>query len=153
MPNGFVESEIIPNEAMEYEYAIEGAYGEVRFAIRPITLKEYASEEEEAGYLERLEMENSQIKWFLMMTILNLSNGIDFPIKEYNNIQKDLFNASWAGAATVLIDSDFSNKYKYCHIICIHKKDKATSYIFYLSENMELLKKNLRKSVNAISYF
>ncbi len=140
MPENFISTDVKYNEAMEYDYAMRSKTlndTEVRFAVRPITLKKYANAEEREAYQERVSAENKYYKLYLTTIILNLSNGVQFPIEEPGYIAELKFYADWVGKSTIILNSDFAPEFKYCHIIAIHKKNKATCYYFHLANTLE----------------
>ncbi|MEP1094663.1 MAG: hypothetical protein ABJG78_06105 [Cyclobacteriaceae bacterium] len=143
----FEKIEPRPNDVMEYEYAAKNVDEdiEVRYAVRPITLKEYANEEDKQYYLEKREFENTAFEGHLMVAILNLSGGRETRIENIYEFEKKRLGADWGASSFVALNSDFATDYKFCHLTVIHKKDRATYYCYFLSNNIATLIRVSRK--------
>ena len=140
IPDGFVESKIIDNDDMNYEYALKypDKDFEIRYSIRPIRYKNYAND------IIKNEMENlrgfrnSQYDIILQTVILNITGGVDYIVQSFNeNTVKNEFNAYWGATTFVELNSDFGKGFKYCSIVAIHKTDVADAYYFYLSNSRD----------------
>ena len=140
IPPEFIESEIIQNDDMGYEYAIKypDQEFELRYAIRPIRYKEYANDEVRNELESQRPFRNSSYKMILQTVILNITGGVDYQVKEFDaSAVKGEFNADWGATTFVELNSDFGQGYKYCMIVVIHKKDIADAYYFYLANTKD----------------
>ena len=140
IPDGFIESAIIENYDMNYEYALtypDKEY-ELRYAIRPIRYKEYANDEVRDEMESLRPFRNSQYGIIFQTIVLNITGGVDYKIQVFNNNSvKEEFNADWGATTFVDLDSDFGKGFKYCMIVAIHKKDIADAYYFYLANSKD----------------
>jgi hypothetical protein len=149
IPIEFVESEIIGNDDMTYEYAVKYPDKDfiIRYAIRPITYKVYANEEVKNELEGQKAFRNSQYEIIFKTVILNITGGVDYKRTVFNSeAVKNEFNADWGATSFVELNSEFGKGYKYCMIVAIHKDDVADAYYFYLSNTKE----NFMDSVNPL---
>lgn len=157
IPSGFVESEIIENDDMNYEYALKYPDKDfvIRYAIRPITYKVYANEDVKNELEGQKGFRNSQYEIIFKTVMLNLTGG-----KEYNYTVFDTeavrseFNADWG--ATTFVDlnpnGEFGNGYKYCMMITIHKRDIADAYYFYLANTKDQFMDNVDPLFHSLKF-
>jgi hypothetical protein len=121
-PLGYKEVSVIENMQMNYEKAYKHPTKnfEVRYALRRT----------------KLNLPESMI----MVTVLNISGG---QIPEYNMFGTDAvkkeFNADSGGAASCTLGPEFGQDYKYCLLVYIHKNNVGDGYIFYLSNDNEII--------------
>ena len=140
IPNEFVESKIIDNDDMAYEYAIKypDKDFELRYSIRPIRYKKYANDTVQNEMESQRGFRNSQYRIILQTVILNITGGIDYRIKEFDKESvKEEFNADWGATTFVNLNSNFGKGFKYCMLVAIHKDDYADAYYFYLSNSKD----------------
>lgn len=139
-PTGFLESKIIDNDDMDYEYALKYSDKdfEVRYSIRPIRYKNYANETVKKEMEDQRVFRNSQYGIILQTVILNITGGVDYEVQAFDkDAVKKEFNADWGATTFVELDSDFGKGFKYCMIVAIHKNDVADAYYFYLSNSKD----------------
>jgi hypothetical protein len=134
-PNGFIESQIIDNDDMRYEYALKYSDKnfEVRYSIRPIRYKNYSNDTVKNEMESQRSFRNSQYETILKAVILNITGGVDYKVQAFDkDAVKKEFNADWGATTFVELNSDFGKDFKYCMIVAIHKDDIADAYYFYL---------------------
>lgn len=138
IPEGFIESEIIENNDMNYEYSVKypNKNFELRYSIRPISYKNYTNEEVKRELESQKGFRNSSYKLIFKTIILNITGGVEYEINEFDHhsVKKE-FSADWGGTTFVELNSDFGKGYQYCMIVGIHKKDTADAYFFYLANS------------------
>lgn len=154
IPDGFVESKIIENDDMNYEYAIKypDKDFELRYSIRPIRYKKYANDTVKNEMESQRSFRNSSYGIILETVILNITGGVEYNVQAFDkDAVKSEFNADWGATTFVELKSEFGKGFKYCMIVTIHKDDVADAYYFYLanskdkfSENMDPLFHSLR---------
>lgn len=154
IPIGFVESKIIENNDMSYEYAIKypDKDFELRYSIRPIRYKKYTNDTVKNEMEGQRPFRNSSYGIILKTVILNITGGVEYETQSFDKeAVKNEFNADWGATTFVELKSEFGKGYKYCMIDTIHKDDVADAYYFYLantkdkfSENMDPLFHTLR---------
>ena len=154
IPDGFVESKIIENDDMNYEYAIKypDKDFELRYSIRPIRYKKYANDTVKNEMESQRSFRNSSYGIILETVILNITGGVKYNVQAFDkDAVKSEFNADWGATTFVELKSEFGKGFKYCMIVTIHKDDVADAYYFYLanskdkfSENMDPLFHSLR---------
>ncbi|MCE1198619.1 MAG: hypothetical protein LWW85_06585 [Marinilabiliales bacterium] len=146
IPKGFVESEIIDNKDMSYDYAIKypDKDFELRYSIRPIRYKKYTNDTLKNEMESQRAFRNSQYNIILETVILNITGGVDYKVQAFNNeaVRKE-FNADWGATSFVDLKSDFGKGFKYCMIVTIHKDDFADAYYFYLSNSKDKFSENM----------
>ncbi len=155
VPEGMAECDIIANDDMEYEYAIKypDKNFELRYAIRPIRYKEYASEEIKNEFESIAPFRNSSYAIILQTVILNITDGSDFPVQVFDTkAVNHEFNADWGATTFVQLNSDFGKDYKYCLIVAIHKKDVADAYYFYLSDTTDHFSENMQPLFHTLKF-
>lgn len=159
MPKDFKETTIIPNNHMNYEYAIKHIEKnfEVRFAIRPLGDRMTAFYEKEKNKKTgevNLSPNKSYQASFLAIT-MNVSGIMDklprtstFPPEAI----KAEFNADWGAMTMVEPRKEFGQDYKYCMIIAIHKDDAADAYYFYLADDQQTLKEQMQAVFHSLKF-
>ena len=157
IPSGFIESEIVENDDMNYEYALKYPDKDfvIRYAIRPITYKVYANEDVKNELEEQKGFRNSQYEIIFKTVMLNLTGG-----KEYNYSVFDTeavrseFNADWGATTFVDLnpDGEFGNGFKYCMMITIHKHDIADAYYFYLANTKDQFMDNVDPLFHSLKF-
>jgi hypothetical protein len=157
IPTGFIESEIIENEDMNYEYALKYPDKDfvIRYAIRPITYKVYANEEVKNELEGQKGFRNSQYEIIFKTVMLNLTGGKEYKYTVFDtDAVKSEFNANWG--VTTFIDlnpnGEFGKGYKYCMFIAIHKHDIADAYYFYLANTKDQFMDNVDPLFHSLKF-
>ena len=146
IPPGYIESKIIENHDMGYDYAIKNQDGdfELRYAVRPITQTTYANDTEKKMMEDHITFRNTSYKVILTTIVINVAGGgTATKLGEYNDIAvKKEFNADWGGNIIAEPKSDFGKGFQKCMIVTIHKKDKADAYFFFMFNTKESFMQN-----------
>jgi hypothetical protein len=140
-PDSLVSTPVIYSHACSYEYAVKYPHKnfEVRYAIRPSDnlWKEYELNKKS---IKKGDIETNPDSTFLSAfetIILNTSGSLP-KITEFDKASvKSEFNADWGGTVAFQPRQEFSQKYKYCMIIALHKSHQGDAYIFFLSDSTE----------------
>ena len=146
IPKGFVESKIIENNDMSYEYAIKypDKDFELRYSIRPIRYKKYANDTVKNEMEGQRAFRNSSYGIILKTVILNITGGIEYDVQAFDKAAvKSEFNADWGATTFVELKSEFGKGFKYCMIVTIHKDDVADAYYFYLANSKDKFSENM----------
>ncbi|MTK54153.1 hypothetical protein [Paludibacter sp.] len=136
IPDGFIETKVIPNDNMEYDYAIKypDRDFELRYAIRPILYKSYANDTIRKEIEGQRSFRNTSYGTVLETIILNITGGKEYQCQAFDKKSVKMeFNADWGATSFLELNSGFGKGYKYCMIIAIHKDNVADAYYFYLS--------------------
>lgn len=147
VPEGYVECDIKKNRNMSYEYALKPVGEdnfEIRYSIRPITKKEYASEEEKESLESMSEFRNSGYDVAFTAILFNISQGGAIKPQLFDKVSvKNDFNADWGSFSKVEFTSksEFGEGFKSCMAIAIHKENVADAYIYYLFNDDSLFEK------------
>jgi hypothetical protein len=141
IPTGYIESKVIENHDMGYDYAIKSQDNdfELRYAIRPITQTTYANDTEKKMMEDHIAFRNSSYKVILMTIIINVAGGdqaTKLQVYDESAVKKE-FNADWGATTIVETKSDFGKGFKTCMIVTIHKKDVADAYFFFMFSTKE----------------
>ena len=141
-PSGLIETPIITNEQMNYEYALRYPENnfEVRYAIRPLDLliEEHNENEKNKNPGDIYIHPNKLHKSLLQATILNISGGQLPQIQQFDtNSVKSEFNADWGATTFVAVGKEFGQDYKYCMVVALHKEDIGDAYYFYLANTKD----------------
>lgn len=144
MPKGFVETTVIANKQMGYEYAIkhESKQFEVRFAIRPLSnlIKTYQEQEKNKKPGAVNIHPNRFYATSFQAIVLNISGGLMPQLSQFPKpAVKSEFNAEWGATTFCEVAKEFGQNYKYCMVVAIHKDDLADAYYFYLSDKQETI--------------
>jgi len=155
IPSGFVESKIIENDDMGYEYAIKypDKDFELRYATRPIKYKIYSNDSLKKEIEDQIPFRNSQYGTILETIVLNITGGVDYKIQAFDkDAVKKEFNADWGATIFVNLNSDFGKGFKYCMIVAIHKDDVADAYYFYLANSKENFSENMNPLFHTLKF-
>ncbi|HXF90713.1 MAG TPA: hypothetical protein VNJ29_02150 [Candidatus Nitrosotenuis sp.] len=128
LPSGFVQTPIITNSDVEYDFAIKSKDKkmEIRYKIWPIIRPEQNS--------------NNMSDAMLLTMALNISNGkMVTPNQFPEQSVKEEFGADKGSTTMVPTDSEFGKGYKMCMINVIHKENVADAYTFYLFDDPKTL--------------
>lgn len=144
MPKGFVETGVITNRQMNYDYAIKHVEKqfEVRFALRPLgdLIKSFNELEKNKKSGDINVSPNKFYATSLQTIVLNISGG---RMPKFNQFPpqavKAEFNADWGATAIFEVGKEFAQAYKYCMIVAVHKDSLADAYYFYLSDKQKTL--------------
>jgi hypothetical protein len=121
-PEGYTEIEPHENRQMNYEKAYKHPteHFEVRYAVRS---------HEFNFYVQMFEM-----------TVLNISGG---QLPEYTPFGTDAVKKEFGAdaGATVFVSTgpEFSNGYKYCLLVYIHKTGVGDGYVFYMTDDNSIV--------------
>ena len=155
IPSGFVECKIQENGDMDYDYAIKypDKDFELRYAIRPIRYKVYASDDEKKETESQRAFRNSSKVTIFKTVILNITGGKDYEVRAFDNdaVRKE-FNADFGITSFVDLNSDFGKGYKYCMLVMIHKDDVADAYYFYLSNTKDKFSENMNALFHTLRF-
>lgn len=144
MPKGFVETSVVANSRMNYDYAIkhETKHFEVRFALRPLNdlIKAYKELEKNKKDGDINLNPNKFYQTSLQATVLNISGGQMPQFSQFPpQAVKAEFNAEWGATSFFEVGKEFGQTYKYCMVVAIHKDNLADAYYFYLSDKQETI--------------
>lgn len=144
MPQGFMETGIMDNRQMSYDYAIKHTTKtfEVRFAIRSLNdlIKIYQEREKNKKPGDINTDPNNLYKPALQATVLNISGGRMAQINQFPlQAVKAEFNADWGATTFIEVGKEFGQNYQYCMVVAIHKANLADAYYFYLSDKQETI--------------
>jgi hypothetical protein len=159
MPKGFQETAIIPNNQMNYDFAIKHKERdfEVRFAIHPLDdrMKNYLDKEKSKQSGEINKNPNELYQGSFLAIAMNISGVFDkiprtstFPPEAI----KAEFNADWGALTMVETGKEFSTVYKYCMTVAIHKDDVADAYYFYLANDQQTLKELMQPVFHSLKF-
>lgn len=134
-PDGMVEIAPIENMQMNYEKAFKDmeANFEVRYAIR----------RHDFNFPESM----------FEMTVLNISGG---QLPEYTRFGsqpvKTEFGADVGYTVLTEVGAEFGQRYKYCLLVYIYKKDVGDGYIFYLTDDADLISTRMGPIFHALRF-
>lgn len=142
MPESFIVGSTIENNQMNYEYVIKNQVKkfEVRYAIRPLgsmieNYKEKLKNKQPGDYLTD---PNKYYSASFQAITFNISEGKNAGRQEFDkNAVQSEFNADWGAMTFVETGKSFSQGYKYCMMVAIHKDDCADAYIFFMADDKE----------------
>lgn len=157
MPKGFIETGIIENRQMNYEYAIkhETKAFEARFALRPLAdlMKTYQELEKNKKSGDININPNQFFASSLQAIVLNISGGKMPRLQPFPpQAVKAEFNAEWGATTSFEVGKEFGQGYKYCMVVAIHKNNLADAYCFYLSDTQETMNELLRPVFHSLKF-
>lgn len=140
MPKGLIETTVIENSQMNYEFAIKypDKKFEVRYAIRPLgsRIEEYKANIKNQKPGDSFADPNKMYAASLLAITYNISGGKFAKSQDFDkNSVKQEFNADWGATTFVEVNNTFSQGYKYCMMVAIHKDDCADAYIFFMTDD------------------
>lgn len=156
-PDSLVETPIVENDQMNYEYALKFPEKnfEVRYAIRPldIIIKDYQSSVKKKKDGDIILHPNKYYSASFQATLLNISGGQLPEIATFDSgAVKEEFNADWGATTFVEVDGEFGQSYKYCIVVALHKDDRADAYIFFLSDTKIDFEKNMENAFHSLRF-
>lgn len=156
-PEGMVETPVIANRQMNYEYAVKypGKSFEVRYAIRPLDnlIKDHEKNEKNKKPGDVYIHPNTLYSSLFQVTLLNISGGQLPEITEFGKeAVKGEFNADWGAVALVEVGKEFGQNYTYCLAVSIHKNDAADAYFFYLSDSREEIEELMDTAFHSLKF-
>jgi hypothetical protein len=140
---------------MDYDYAIKypDKDFELRYALRPIRYKVYASDDEKKETESQRAFRNSSKVTIFKTVILNITGGKDYEVQAFDkDAVKKEFNADFGITSFVDLNSDFGKGYKYCMLVMIHKDDVADAYYFYLSNTKDKFSENMNALFHTLRF-
>jgi hypothetical protein len=78
IPTGYIESEVVKNNDMRYDYAIKNQDNdfELRYSISPITKTTYENDAEKKMMEDHIAFRNTSYKVILTTIIINVAEGV-----------------------------------------------------------------------------
>lgn len=146
MPEGLDEALIVENSQMNYEFAVRYPDGkfEIRYAIRPLgdRVEKYKEDmknkQEGSSFADPNKLYEASFK----AITLNISNGKNVSKQNFEPAAvKKEFGADWGAISFVEVTRPFSQGYRYCLMVAIHKDDCADAYMFYMTDDRENIMK------------
>ncbi|MEO6521081.1 MAG: hypothetical protein ABIN91_05355 [Mucilaginibacter sp.] len=140
-PEGWVETPVINNNQMHYNYAIKypGKDFEVRYTVRPMDtlLMQYQKMVQQRGTV--MIHPNKYFGTALMATMINISSGEKAPqTRTYDSVAvKKEFNADRGMFALTYTKKDFGQDYRFCNVIALQKDNVAYAYCFIMFNNQD----------------
>jgi hypothetical protein len=143
-PEGLVEVAVMKNDQMNYEYALKypDKKFEVRYAIRPLgaMIVQYKENLKNKKPGDVFMDPNVLYPTLFQAIALNVSGGKESYKEDFDkNAIKEEFKADWGSITFFEVGKSYSQEYKYCLMMAIHKDNCADAYIFYLSDDKERL--------------
>ncbi|MFC5684658.1 hypothetical protein ACYE2N_00205 [Flavobacterium sp. MAHUQ-51] len=159
MPKEYLETAVIPNNQMNYDFAIKHKEKEfeIRFAIHPLDdrMKNYLDKEKSKKSGEINKNPNELYQASFLAIAMNVSGVFD-KIPRTSTYRpesiKAEFNADWGAMAMVETGKEFSTVYKYCLIVAIHKDNIADAYYFYLANDQQTLKELIQPVFHTLKF-
>lgn len=145
-PKDAIPIPVVKNRQMHYEYAItfKDQPFEVRYSVAPLGYTVAEAYTGGKGVTPKKSDKDDDLmsKTMAMAVIFNAAGGAVNPDTKIGYFPpeavKKEFGADWGGTAVIEIkNNSFGTEYKYGVVTILHKKDVASAYIFYLSDNKE----------------
>lgn len=156
VPEGLIETEIIENSHMNYEYALKHPTDEfeIRYAIRPLgeMVKEYEEWEKNKKEGEFRIHPNNMYPAVGSAVAFNISGKMANLSPFDNEAVKKEYYADKGGVTGVEPRDTFSKDYKSCLMIVIQKDNVASAYIFLLANDKETLTKALAQAAYSLKF-
>jgi hypothetical protein len=155
IPSGFIESKVISNDDMGYEYAVKypDKDFELRYAVRPIRYKIYANDTIRKDMEDQRAFRNSAYATIFETVMLNITGGVEYEVQAFDvSAVKKEFNADCGATSFVELKSDFGKGFKYCMMVTIHKDDVADAYYFYLSNSKDKFSENMKPLFHTLQF-
>jgi len=160
MPADFKEVPVKDNPDLAYEYAMKHTKAdlEVRYSFFPLK-KMIADYEESLKDTNRVMINpNALYRSFILMNILNISQlrmGSD-PMPDVVDFNEDAvmeeFGCEFGATAFFEVNSTYSEGYKYCSMVYLHKKDVADVCICFLMKKPKEFEKYFSLAFHALRF-
>ena len=155
IPEMFIESPVINNKNMDYEYAVKYPDRDfvLRYAIRPIKYKVYPNDSIKKAVESKIMVRNNTYEKNMKSVLFNISGGYDYEFKAFEkSAAVDEFNADWGAITLVELRSDFGKGYRFCMVVALHKDSVADAYLFFLSNAQDSFPKNMRPLFHSLRF-
>ena len=155
IPESFIESPIVANKNMDYEYAVK--YPEkdfiLRIAIRPIQYKVYPNDSVKKAVEGKIKIRNTTYEANMKSVLYAISGGYDYEFKAFDKASaKDEFNADWGAITLVELRSEFGKGYRFCMVMALHKDNVADAYMFFLSNSQDSFQVAMRPLFHSLRF-
>ena len=155
IPTGFVESKVIQNKNMDYEYAVKypDKDFELRYSIRPIKYKVYANDSIKKAVESNVALRNKTYETNFKSILYSIAGGYDYEFKPFlKTAAQDEFNADWGAITLVELRSEFGKGYRFCMCVALHKDNVADAYYFYLSNAQDSFPVNMKPLFHSLRF-
>lgn len=156
IPEGFIETGIIENNHMNYDYALKDTTDkvEVRYSIHPLTemVKEYQKWEKDKKDGDVRIHPNNMYPAVASAVAFNISGKMANLSPFNDEAVKNEYHADKGGVIGVEPKAAFAGEYKSCFMIVLQKDNVATAYIFLLANDKESLIKALTKASYSLKF-
>lgn len=156
IPEGFIETDIIENNHMNYDYALKDTTDkfEVRYSIHPLTemVKEYEEWEKTKKEGDIRIHPNKMYPAVASAVAFNISGKMANLSPFNDEAVKNEYHADKGGVTGVDPKEAFAGGYKSCLMLVLQKDDVATAYIFFLANDKETLIKALTKASYSLKF-
>src|ERR1035437_1473882 len=155
IPSVFVESPVIANKNMDYDYAVK--YPEkdfvLRYAIRPILYKSYTSDSLKKAMESKVQIRNASYETNMKAVLYDISGGYDYEFKAFEkSAAQDEFNADWGAITLVELRSDFGKGYRFCMVVALHKDNVGDAYLFFLANKQDAFPTGMRPLFHSLRF-
>lgn len=155
-PEWYVETDLIENPHMNYEYAIKHETDklEIRYAIRPIDemLADYEEREKNKKEGEVNNHPDSLYPAIAMAVGFNITGSMPELAPFPPEAVKAEFNADQGVMTRVVPREGFDGGYEQCFMIVIQKNGLGTAYVFYMFDDPEMLLKYAMPAFQALKF-
>jgi hypothetical protein len=155
IPSIFVESPVVANKNMDYEYAVKYPDKDfiLRFAIRPIQSKVYPNDSIKKDVESKIKIRNTTYEANMKSVLYAISGGYDYEFKAFDKAAaKDEFNADWGAITLVELRSEFGKGYRFCMVVALHKDSVADAYLFFLSNKQDSFPAGMRPLFHSLRF-
>jgi hypothetical protein len=155
IPESFVESPIVANKNMDYEYAVKYPDKDfiLRFSIRPIQSKVYPNDSVKKAVERNIKVRNTTYEANMKSVLYAISGGYDYEFKAFDKTAaKDEFNADWGAITLVELRSEFGKGYRFCMVVALHKDSVADAYLFFLSNKQDSFPTGMRPLFHSLRF-
>jgi len=156
-PENYTQTEPMENYQMNWEFAFKHPKKkfEVRYAIRPLDemVKEYEEFQKNKKEGDVMIDPNEVSKTLFITTLMNISNGniLSSVVFDADAVKAE-FNADWGATAFLETNETFGKGYKYCCAMMIHKDNIGDAYIFFMSNNKDMILKEMQEVFHNLTF-
>jgi len=155
IPSVFVESPVIANKNMDYDYAVK--YPEkdfvLRYAIRPILYKAYSNDSVKKAMESKVKIRNTTYEGNMKAVLYDISGGYDYEFKAFEkSAAQEEFNADWGAITLVELRSEFGKGYRFCMVVALHKDNVGDAYLFFLSNKQDAFPAGMRPLFHSLRF-
>lgn len=163
MPANAFETKVIPNDELNYQYAIKDTATkiEMRYLVIPLQglIAQYNGPHDTGSSISKIDPNFLHTNLLLAYALkvegkgMNSMDDVMPNLIELSHATADLeFNADWAAEIALEPCDEFGQNYKYCTIFEIHKDNIADAFVIYMYDNKDTFENVVKPEFHTLAF-